>query len=175
MIVCCASYIVRMLALLVSRKGRVITIIVPLFAAELPSSALLWPWVMRVASKNRHFQLPAVTLRSCHCCQMHATKLWWRRENDYEPPGSAIWIQIVREQCVTRLLWMETSRANGLGCVHSRFYMPFHLKLETSNMAIIILEKRLNACIVANSINKYRQGKMDRRTGEAHLYPLRCV
>jgi len=40
--------------------------------------------------------------------------------------------------------------------------MPFHLKLETSNMAIIILEKRPIVCIVANSINKYRQGKMDR-------------
>jgi hypothetical protein len=68
---------------------------------------------------------------------------------------------------------METSRANGLCCIHKRFYMRFHLKLETSNMAIIILEKRLTACIVANSINKYRQGKMDRRAGNAHLYPLR--
>jgi len=69
---------------------------------------------------------------------------------------------------------METSRANGLRCIHKRFYMPFHLKLETSNMAIIILEKRLAACIVANSINKYRQGKMDGWTGKAHLHPLRC-
>lgn len=82
--------------------------------------------------------------------------------NDYQPSGFAICIQIASEQWVTLLMWMETSRANGLRCIHKRFYMPFHLKLETSNMAIIILEKRLAVCIVANSINKYRQGKMDR-------------
>jgi len=69
-----------MLALPVSRKGRVITIVVTLFTRELQSSALLWPWEMIVAAKSRHFQLPAVKHLSCHCYQMHATGLRWRRQ-----------------------------------------------------------------------------------------------
>jgi hypothetical protein len=37
--------------------------------------------------------------------------------------------------------------------------MPRYLKLETSNMAIIILQKRLTASVVADSINKNRPGE----------------
>jgi len=69
-----------MLALPVSRKGRVIIINVTLCTGELQSSVVLWPWELVVAAKSRHFQLPAVKHLSCHCYQMHATGLSWRRE-----------------------------------------------------------------------------------------------